>query len=70
MDINTMTVYDLMAEDMGVSVAKNKKFGFNLHIEGERGEALVNAEGIHPFAAESMASFCRQYLMGYERIKQ
>lgn len=68
--INDITLYDLMAEDLDVWICKNRKFGFNLEIENQGGEMVVDEHGIHPCAADSFASFCRQYLSCYERVSQ
>lgn len=65
-----ITLYDLMAEDLDVWVSKNSKFGFNLEINGEDGEPLVEESGIHPFAADSFAHFCRRYLSCYNRAAE
>lgn len=66
--MNNITLYDLMAEDLDVWVGKNKTFGFDLQIENENGETIVNEEGVHPYAAESFAAFCRSYLASYDRV--
>ncbi len=61
-----LTLYDLMAEDLDVWVSKDKGFGFRVEIDDEDGCELMREEGVHPFAAESFAIFCRQYLRAYE----
>ena len=33
--MNEISLYDLMAQDLTVWIAKNKKFGFDLCIEGD-----------------------------------
>ncbi len=65
--INGITLYDIGAEDMSVWVGDNFKHGFDIFIEDENGTPIANEEGVHPFAAESMAKFCRDYLTAYER---
>ena len=37
-----------------------------LEINDENDDPLVCATGIHPYAAESFAVFCRDYLAAYE----
>lgn len=64
---NEITLYDLMAEDLDVWVAKNKTFGFDLQIDNEKGETIVDEKGIHPFAMESYADMCRRFLHFYEK---
>lgn len=65
--MNDVTLYDLMAEDLDVWVSLNKKFGFDLQIDNENGEPIVDIKGVHPIAADSFADFCRRYLVSYDR---
>ena len=64
--ICSLTLYDVMAEDMDVWITQNPKFGINLEIDDECGEPVVQENGIHPNAAECMADFCKRYLNAYE----
>ncbi len=64
--INEVTLYELGGEDHDVWLSVNKQFGFNLEIENEAGETFVE-EGLHPYAAESLAHFCRSYLRFYDK---
>ena len=65
--INDITLYDLMAEDLDVWMKKKPNgFGFNLQMDDENGEVLLDAEGVHPYAADSFADFCRRYLACYD----
>ena len=66
--LNNITLYDLMAEDLDVWLGVNKEFGFVLQIDDENGDGVVDEKGIHPYAAESFADFCRSYLHSYEKI--
>jgi hypothetical protein len=65
-----VTLYDLMAEDLDVWVSVNKKFGFDLEVDGQNGEELIRETGVHPFAADSFADFCTRYLYAYEHAKK
>ncbi len=65
--INEITLYDLMAEDLDVWFSSNKQFGFDLEIDDENGDELIREKGVHPFAADSLADFCRSYLFCYDR---
>ena len=67
--LNDVTLYDLMAEDLDVWVAKNKDFGYVLQIDNENGETIVDEKGIHPFAMESYADMCRRFLHFYDIVK-
>lgn len=67
--LNDITLYDLMAEDLDVWVAKSKGFGFDLEIENENGETIVDEKGVHPFAMESYADMCRRFLNFYDKVK-
>jgi hypothetical protein len=65
--LNEITLCDLMAEDLDVWMKKEtNNFGFNLQIDDENGEVLLDAEGVHPYAADSFADFCRRYLASYD----
>jgi hypothetical protein len=68
--MNDVTLYDLMAEDLEVWVSKNYKFGFNLQIDDENGEPLIDEDGVHPYAADSFAAFCRSYLASYDKANK
>lgn len=66
--INEVTLYDLMSEDLDVWVCPdNKGFGFRMEIDNEDGEEIVSESGIHPFAMDSFADFCRRYLASYDK---
>jgi len=67
--MENVTLYDLMAQDMTVWVGKSKGFGFDLHIENDDGETIVNEKGVHPFAMESYADMCRRFLHFYDAVK-
>lgn len=62
-----LSVYDLGGEDSEVWLSKNKQFGFDLEVTLEDG-VVYEELGLHPYAAESLADFCRQYLRSYERV--
>lgn len=64
-----ITLYDLMAEDLDVWVTKSKGFGFDLQIDNEEGQTIVDEKGIHPFAMESYADMCRRFLHFYDAVK-
>lgn len=67
--ISDMTFYDLMAEDFTVWIGKNKTFGFDLELENDEGEIVVDEKGIHPCAMESYADMCRRFLHFYDKLK-
>ncbi len=56
-----------MAENFDIWITKDKHFGFDIQIEDDYGKNIVEEQGLHPVAADSFASFCRQYLASYER---
>ena len=76
MGINTMqsaitelNLYDLAADDYHVWLTKNKEFGYNLEIESDDGHKYLENK-LHPYAADSLADFCRSYLHCYEKINE
>ena len=68
--LNDITLYELMAEDFDIWVTRNKKFGFNIEIDDENGNSVINESGIHPCATDSFADFCRRYLSAYDKASQ
>lgn len=66
---NDLSIAELMGDDHSVWLAKNKEFGFILEIENDEGQTIIE-KCIHPYAAESLASFCRRYLSFYEKIEE
>lgn len=67
--LNSVTLYDLMAEDLDVWM-KSDGFGFNIQIDDENGDVLVDEDNVHPYAAEAFADFCKRYLACYERANK
>ena len=67
--MSSMTLYDLMAEDLGVWVNIDERFGINLQIEDENGEVILDEEHVNKCAADSFADFCRNYLNSYDRAR-
>ena len=65
--ISEITLYDLMAEDLDVWVKKSDGQGFDIEIDDENGEALIREHGVHRFASDSFADFCRRYLASYDK---
>lgn len=66
--LSDINLYNLMGEDHYIWLQQNKKFGFNLEIDNENTETILKEEGIHPYAIESLAIFCKRFLGSYERI--
>jgi len=67
-NINEITLSDLMGEDFDVWLCKKGPFGHDLEIDDENGFPLIREPGIHPYATEAFAGFCRRYLDSYEKI--
>lgn len=68
--MNNITLYELMSEDLDVWICKNKTFGFDLQIENEKGEKIVDEEAVHPYAMESYADMCRRFLHFYDKLEK
>jgi len=68
--MNNVSLSDLMGEDFSVYMRKNAKFGYDLEIENEEGEMVVETNGVHEYAIDSFADFCRQFLSNYDRINK
>ena len=68
-NMNDISMYDLMAEDLTVWVNKNKKFGFDLQIEGDDPTERIEINGVHSCAMESFSDFCRRFVYFYDKAK-
>jgi hypothetical protein len=68
--LQDITLYDLMAEDLDIWLTKSKSFGYDLQIDDENCQEIVNEEGLHPYATESLADFCRKYLAFYDKATE
>ena len=66
--LEDLSIAELMGDDHSVWLSKNKQFGFILEIENDEGQTIIE-KCIHPYAAESLASFCRRYLNFYETLE-
>lgn len=67
-DVRTMcglNISELMGNEFDVHVSCNED-GFNVEIECDDEGIIAIENGIHEFAADSLASFCKQYLFSYE----
>lgn len=64
-----ISLYDLCGNDFEVWMKKSKGFGFDLEVESEEGNKHIEL-GLHPFAADSLADFCRQYLHCYDKLQK
>lgn len=68
-DTTDITLYDLMAEDLTVWIKRNKKFGFDLQIEGDDPSERIEINGVHTDAMESFSDFCRSFLRFYDGLQ-
>lgn len=60
----------LMSEDFSVWIGKNKQFGYDFYLENEDGKIIIDEKGVHPYAADSFAEFCKHYLYMYEHANR
>lgn len=65
---NEITLSELMGEEFDVWVTRNKSFGFDLQIDDENGQTVVDEKGVHPYAMESYADMCRRFLHFYDKV--
>jgi len=56
-----------MADDHNVWLRNDKYFGFVIELEDDEGNQTME-EGLHPYAAEGLADFCKRYLHAYNRL--
>lgn len=63
-----LNLSDLMGTDHSVWVTRNPKFGFDIEIHKDEEFEVFQEKGIHPFAVESLAEFCRRFLNSYVNL--
>jgi len=56
----------LMSEDFSIWMCANNKFGYDIYVEDEECNIVVDEKGVHPYAVESFANFCKRFLAIYE----
>lgn len=67
--LEDLKLYDIMGCDYTPYLKKNKTFGYDLIIEDENGDEQ-EMSGVHPLAIDSMAYFCRRFLMFYDNLNK
>lgn len=67
--IGDITLEELMSEDYQVLLRQSNNFGFDLYIEGEDIDEAIETKGVHPYAIESLANFCKSFLSSYSRLE-
>lgn len=67
--IEDLTLSKIMGERMDVWVKKANNGYFDIEIDNEMGESIVNDRNIHKAAMDSLAYFCERYLYIYRRVK-
>lgn len=69
--LDTVTLYDIMAEDNYVWVKKNDGYGYSIEIEDQYHiEPYLKEPSVSPEAMESMAHFCRRFLDMYNQLEE
>lgn len=67
--LHAVSVSDLMGEDHSVWIKRNPKFGFDVEIQNDENTFDVFQEsGIHAYAIEGFAEFCRRFLHSYSNL--
>lgn len=69
MNLETITLHDLMGEDYNIYVRKNEKFGYDMEVVKDDTEESFKVN-VHDFAADSLAEFCKMFLTRYEREQE
>lgn len=64
--ISELSLYDLMGQEYELWLTNNKEFGFDLEITSEDEGVKIRALGVHPFAIESFADFCKRFVNQYD----
>lgn len=63
-----ISVHDLGGVNHYVYLTKNKKFGFDLEIINEEDQVTYKDKEFHPYALDSIATFCRSFLRNYDHV--
>lgn len=67
--LQELNLHDIAGLDCDVWLSKHEKFGINIEVETEEKKLFIQ-EGMHPYAAESLADFCTRYLAAYNKINK
>lgn len=70
MNLETLTLYEIMGEDFNVFLRKNDKFGYDMDVIMDETDEGFAVEGIHEYAVDSLATFCRMYLKQYDKLQE
>jgi len=63
-----ITLYELMGEDFVLWAEKSKKNDFNLELANGDGEIIAKESRIDRLAMDSLAGFCKRFLISYDNI--
>lgn len=66
--LSEYTLYDLSACEHYTILRKNEEDGYDLLIKNEDDEE-IGGLGLHAYAADELAKFCRKYLKDYEKAQ-
>jgi hypothetical protein len=69
MNIEEMTLGEIMGEDHYVRLMKSEKFGYDMEVIREETEESATWEDIHPYALDSLALFARRFLKAYDALQ-
>jgi hypothetical protein len=68
--LTDISLYDLMAADWDIWLGRNNQ-GYTISLRSDcHDDREVKACGVHPFAVESFATLCRQFLRDYASIER
>ena len=68
MKLKDLNMYELMGYDHDVHIKRNNKFGFDLEIINDEEKIVYENSQLHPIAVESLATFCRGFLLSYSHV--
>ena len=63
--VHSISLGDIMGDDHDISIQKNKQFGFDIEIDNDSSQTILREEGLHHYAIESFALFCKRFLSSY-----
>jgi uncharacterized membrane protein YfhO len=63
-----LTLSELMGIDHSIWFKRNNKFGFDVEIDNDESQTMYKESGVHPYAVESLATFCRRFINQYDAM--
>lgn len=67
--LERLSIYDVLGEEHNIFLKKNTRHGFDLLVQNVDSSDEFGETGLHPYAIQSLAAFCRSFLRGYNKFQ-